>query len=271
MFVDAGLTGRTLRQRMPQASSDGPPASAALLTHEHSDHVSGAEDLAKSGMILYATPGTARAAKLPQRAAGLLREIAAGTPFLHGPFRCTAVALPHDAAEPVGYVVSDGTSRIGVLTDCGHASEQVAAGYAGCDALVLETNHDIQMLLSGPYPMSLKRRIASNQGHLANLQSAQLLRMILLASAAPPRLIICAHLSKANNRPELARAALLSMLPASRERRGGVQPGRNATKLLVASQHEPLGPIDLGPGLGPGLGPEHALGQRPAAQLRLPF
>lgn len=236
LLVDAGLRGRALASRLAAAGAQAP--TAALLTHEHSDHVCGAAELLAQGVPTYATAGTAAA--LPAavgegRAA--IQPVRPGEALRLGALELRAVALPHDAAEPVAYVLSDGQVRLGVLTDCGHAAPEVAQAFAGCDALVLETNYDRRMLLSGPYPMRLKRRIASDEGHLSNEQAAELLGQIL-AAGPRPRLVICAHLSKTNNQAALARAALARAL--------GRGPGRPATQLHVAEQDRPLGPFEVG-------------------------
>jgi phosphoribosyl 1,2-cyclic phosphodiesterase len=122
------------------------------------------------------------------------------------------VLLPHDAEETIGYVLSDGRHRVGVLTDCGMPDERVARGYAGCDVLVLEANHDPLLLMDGPYPPSLQRRVRGPRGHLSNQQSAKMLEMIL-SHGSPPSLVIAAHLSQKNNRPELVEQTLRPLLP----------------------------------------------------------
>lgn len=235
IFIDAGLPDKLLRRRLLPAFPDGVGvhgASAAFLTHEHGDHVAGAEELSAQGVHLYGTPGTLRGLRLSHAARQMTRPLLPGAALRFGSFSVFPVPLPHDAAQPVGYVIGDGQVRLGVLTDCGHAAAEVAEGFAGCDVLVLETNHDRALLLQGPYPLRLKRRIASDEGHLSNEQSAELLAALLRRSA-PPRLLICAHLSKTNNRPELAKQALAAVL------------GRHPTRLLCASQDTPLGPLEL--------------------------
>lgn len=244
IYVDAGLQNGRLRERWQRFSTlhGGTPraqARAVFLTHEHADHATGADDLAAQGLPLYATAGTAAAARLSARGRAQVREIAAGTPVVHGALRVLPVALPHDAAGPVAYVIEDGTLRLGVLTDCGAPSAEVARSFADCDALVLETNHDRRMLLCGPYSERLKRRIASGMGHLSNAQSAELLTAILSVSRIQPALVVCAHLSKTNNRPELAVSAVRSVLPDPR------------TRVLVAAQDDPMAPLALGPGHRP--------------------
>src|SRR5262249_32448603 len=155
-----------------------------LLTHEHSDHAGHAATLVERGVRAYATVGTAEALGI------LARPFLRDETFRVGAFEVTAVPLPHDAADPVGFVLSAEGARVGVLTDCGHADPQVARGYAGCDVLVIEANHDPEMLRYGTYPMSIKRRIGGRHGHLSNEEAAELVRLI---PGGPPRLIVLAH------------------------------------------------------------------------------
>lgn len=255
ILIDAGLRKERMRDRWrrlgarPGATAK-PQITAAFLTHEHADHVCGADDLAAQGIRLYTTAGTAGAASgLSARGRAQVHEIGAGTPQLHGNFSVLPVALPHDAAEPVAYVISDGKLRLGVITDCGQPTPALARFFADCDALVLETNHDRGLLLGGPYPERLKRRITSGEGHLSNEQSAALLASILAVSRIQPSLVVCAHLSKVNNRPLLAAAAVRAVL------------GDRATRVLVAEQDDPMVPFELVPGqLQPGVQLDLGLG-----------
>lgn len=238
IYVDAGLQRHRLRERWQRvlALRGGGArlqASAVFLTHEHGDHVAGADDLAAQGLALYATAGTAAGTRLSARARAQVRELAAGSTLVHGDLSVLPVAISHDAAEPVAYVFSDGRLRLGVITDCGQPSDELARAFVDCDALVLETNHDRGMLLAGPYPERLKRRIASGEGHLSNAQSAELLRAILGRSLTQPALLVCAHLSKVNNKPELALRAMRTAL------------GKRPTRVLVAAQDDPMAPIEL--------------------------
>jgi phosphoribosyl 1,2-cyclic phosphodiesterase len=227
LLVDAGPSARELARRLDRSATATrlEDVQAVLVTHEHSDHVGGASALSSAGLALFATAGTARAARLTRS-----RPIAAGEPFEVGALAVTPVALPHDAAEPVGFVLSDGEARVGILTDCGHPDPAVAAAFAGCDVLVLETNHDPDMLRAGGYPPTLKRRIGGRRGHLSNEQAAELLRLM---GRPAPRAIVLAHLSQMNNRPRLARLAVERALAALGER----------PRLLVASQGRPTAPV----------------------------
>jgi len=233
VLVDAGLPPRRLDQRLQRAGLGVglEDVQAVLCTHEHSDHGGGVPALASAGIAVYSTHGTARALNLPAA-----RCIGAGVSFELGALTIEPVAVPHDAAEPVAFVISDGIARVGVLVDCGHADVDVAAAFAGCDALVLEANHDAELLRYGAYPPTLKRRIAGRLGHLSNAECAEMLHMIARAPRPRPlpRVLVLAHLSQQNNRPKLARAAVEKALPAL---------GRPT--LLLAPQDRALSPIEM--------------------------
>ncbi len=207
VLVDAGLSATAIERRL--AALPGAPTlaeiDAVLVTHEHRDHAGCAAEL---GRPIYAPASTAR-----RRGLDAVRVLA-GRAFTVGALRVEPVGLPHDAEETVGYVLSDGRHRVGILTDCGAPDPAVAAAYAGCDVLVLEANHDPLLLMDGPYPPSLQRRVRGPRGHLSNAQSASLLEQILRHGPAP-QVLIAAHLSEKNNRPELVERALRPLLPAS--------------------------------------------------------
>lgn len=184
--------------------------SGIVVTHEHGDHIGGVARLArKFNLNVWLTHGTLHSQ--PKAFANIpnLHEIDAHAAFAIGDLHVQPYPVPHDAAEPVQFVFSDGARRLGVLTDAGCSTPHIEATLSGCDALVLECNHDSELLANGDYPYSLKQRVGGRFGHLNNRQSAE-----LLASLDVSRLqhLIAAHLSYKNNTPELAVSALSTAL-----------------------------------------------------------
>jgi len=205
VLIDCGFSAAETERRLARLGLAPRDLAAVLVTHEHSDHAGGvARFCAKHQVPIRTAVGTRVAAAL--NGATTLR---AGERCALGALEIEPVAVPHDAAEPLQFVIGDGARRVGVLTDLGHPAEGVAAGFAGCDALVLECNHDGVLLADGPYPGFLKARVGGDRGHLSNAQAGA-----LLARVRSDRLqhVIAAHLSETNNRPELARAALAAAL-----------------------------------------------------------
>lgn len=179
-----------------------------VVTHEHGDHADGVLPFARRhDLWVWMTYGTAQAIGCAAHSDVVVFDSHA--PFAAGDIEVRPFPVPHDAREPVQFVLSDGAVRLGVLTDIGAPTRHVREMLSGCDALVLECNHDAAMLAEGPYPPSLKSRIAGSYGHLANDASATLLAAL---DRARLKHVIAAHLSQTNNRPDLARAALARVL-----------------------------------------------------------
>jgi phosphoribosyl 1,2-cyclic phosphodiesterase len=206
VLVDDGFSPRELERRLVRAGVDIAALAAVFVTHEHSDHAGGVAAFAnRRGLAVYATAGTAQAAGFERRVRRL-RRLSAGGAVDIGPLQVQPIAVPHDAAEPVQFAFTDGRHRMAIVTDLGHPAMDVVAQLAGLDALVLEFNHDLQMLRSGPYPAFLKARIESDVGHLSNDQSLQLLGALDRSRLSR---VVAAHLSQTNNRPQLACEALV--------------------------------------------------------------
>ena len=208
VLVDCGLKLTETERRLERLGVAPAGIGGILVTHEHGDHACGVFDFAAAHRVtVYLTHGTLRAMReegkvidgVPTVLVDGRQSLAVGDIQLH-PF-----TVPHDSREPVQYVLSDGASRLGVLTDIGASTAHVEQSLSRCDALVLECNHDLDMLWAGGYPNWLKQRIAGPFGHLDNGGAER-----LLAALDRSRLkhVIAAHLSQQNNRPELARAAL---------------------------------------------------------------
>jgi phosphoribosyl 1,2-cyclic phosphodiesterase len=213
VLLDCGFGKRELSRRLARLGVAIETLSAIVLTHEHSDHMAGARAVAAAlGIPLYATQGTFGALSVGQGELVQLRLIDSHEAFSVGDLQLQPFPVPHDAREPVQYVFTDGRCLLGVLTDIGHVTPHVISLLSGCEAIVLECNHDLQMLAAGHYPESLKRRIRSRDGHLDNLAAADLLQRI---DRGRLRHVVAAHLSEKNNSPELARQALAGALGCS--------------------------------------------------------
>lgn len=211
ILIDAGFGPREMRRRLQRLGTDANAIDALLVTHEHTDHVGGAFACAdRFGWEVVMTAGTLGASPRGSRAA--VRTIDSHEAFDLFGLHVEPFPVPHDAREPVQFVVGDGVRRLGVVTDTGHVTPHMAAMLSACDALVLECNHDLEMLASGGYPPALKRRIAGPQGHLDNAAAAGLLAEVEHRNL---RHVVAAHLSEQNNTPALATAALAKALGCS--------------------------------------------------------
>jgi phosphoribosyl 1,2-cyclic phosphodiesterase len=213
LMVDCGFSTREALRRLSRLGLSPGDVGALLVTHEHDDHSGGAFPLARAcGAPVWLTRGTLAALREadPRVDEGVeVRLLHGGLEQAIGALEVRPFTVPHDAREPVQYVFSDGDARLGVLTDLGHPTAHVASMLSGCDALVLECNHDAGMLAAGSYPAWLKRRIGGNHGHLSNAQAAELLSVL---DRSRLRHLVAAHLSRSNNHPELALAALESVI-----------------------------------------------------------
>lgn len=209
VLVDCGFAPRELDRRLARLAVEPASIAAVLITHEHGDHVGGAARAAqRHGWAVYASHGTARAAARAL-ADVPVRCFDSHTPFALGDLEVMPYPVPHDAREPTQFVFSDGAARLGVLTDAGSVTPHITTMLTGCAALVIECNHDAELLVRGRYPPPLKRRIASDYGHLDNGAAAALLATVAHAGL---KHVVAAHLSEENNRPPLARQALATVL-----------------------------------------------------------
>lgn len=225
VLVDCGFNTRETEQRLERLGVEAGSIAAILVTHEHGDHLGGVGRLARRHRIpVWMTYGTHRVwtdAKVPH-----LIRFSPHQRFEIGSLGIEPYPVPHDAEEPCQYVISAGRHRIGILSDAGHISAHMRAVLADCDALMLECNHDPQLLQEGSYPESLKRRVGGDRGHLANAQAAALLRGYNVGRLQH---LVLTHLSETNNHPSLALAAVKAAL--QRELQG----------LVCAQQVEGLG------------------------------
>lgn len=228
VLLDAGLSGKEIERRLSQSPIGPRNLQALLVSHEHSDHVRGVGVLSRRyDLPVYLTQGSLES--MPSSVGELAHTnlIQPGRSFSIGDLTIHPFALPHDAADPVGFILEQGGCRLGVCTDCGTATQLVRTRLQHCHALVLEANHDTDRLLQGPYPWHLKQRIRSRHGHLSNEDSCELLGQIHHVEL---QAVVLAHLSEVNNHPDLVKQTLRNRLePAILE----------TTQFEVALQSEP--------------------------------
>ena len=207
VLIDCGLNLRETERRLARLGLEPSDIAAILVTHEHGDHASGTFDFAAAhGAAVYLTHGTLAALKSEGKGSnGKTIILRAKEKLAVDGIEVVPFTVPHDAREPVQYVLSDGNARLGVLTDIGVSTPHVEETLSGLDALVLECNYDRDLLWGGSYPRWLKERIGGPFGHLDNRDSARLLGAL---ERSRLKHVVGAHLSQQNNRPELARAAL---------------------------------------------------------------
>lgn len=228
-LIDCGFGPRAACARLARCGVGAGDIAAILVTHEHSDHASGVSALARRfGTPVWGSHGTLRA--MPQLPAQLARPFNSGETIARGDLSIDTVTVPHDAREPTQFVFRQGGVRVGLLTDAGCATPHIVERFQGCAALFLESNHDRGMLLRGDYPLRLKRRIASDHGHLSNEQAADLLAQTMHNGL---KQVIVGHISHRNNSQERVAAAFAPF-------------GAQLQTLRFATQEEGLGWMEVG-------------------------
>ncbi len=242
ILVDAGLSGRETFKRLRALGERAEEISAILITHEHSDHVAGLQRLAtKLRVPVFLTAPTHHAwSRAVRDQGGAIPELpksehfSAGRGFRVGDIEVMPFTIPHDAADPVGFTFRAEGVKVGFATDLGYVPASVRDHLRGCSVLVIESNHDAEMLRSGSYPWSVKQRVMSRVGHLSNEALAEFFSSDYDGGA---EYVVLAHLSEQNNHPEIARAAAEQAL--------GGRPGLWHNRVLLACQTEVLEAIRL--------------------------
>ena len=207
VLVDIGITAKRVEASLREIGADPAGIRAVLITHEHSDHVQGVGVWARryrvpilaSERTLQSLVGMSSTGQIPPE---LLYPIQAGRRYFAEDVTIEPFAPFHDAADPLGFSLTDGEKRVTIMTDTGMVSEQMLDFLKRSDLAVLESNYDVRMLMTGPYPPPLKKRIHSNVGHLSNIDCGQILKTIL--QIRPDLIVYLGHLSQENNTPELA-------------------------------------------------------------------
>lgn len=210
VLMDCGFGLNDSIARLARLGVEPGQLSGIVVTHEHGDHIGGVARLArKFGLPVWLTHGTLRSQAGAFADTVRVNEIDPHRTFAIGDLEITPYPVPHDAAEPVQFVFSDGVRRLGVLTDAGCGTAHIEQTLGGCHALVLECNHDSDMLRNGDYPYSLKQRVGGRYGHLSNREAADILGRLDVSRLQH---LVAAHLSSRNNMPQLAVQALCDVL-----------------------------------------------------------
>lgn len=226
VLVECGISLSRITSFLRRIGISPHDLTGVLLTHDHSDHTRSARQLSDRYQVpVFATPGTLGCASL--RDAALARPVGPDRPFRVGDLEVSAFRVPHDAYEPVGFKIAAQAATVTVTTDLGHVPGEVQRNLRDNDLLILEANHDVEMLQNGPYPTFLKRRVLGQHGHLSNVATAEALAA---CRDRVPAEVWLAHLSPTNNRPPVALAAVSGHLQSV---------GLGHVTVRVAERHHP--------------------------------
>ncbi len=223
ILIDCGLSGKEALRRLEAAGIPYQSIDAIFVTHEHADHICGLAGLCRKLKDKPIFLTTQTAAAIEDCSADVhFKTFDAGSKFRFGSFEVQSFSLPHDAIDPVGYTFESPSGKAGIATDLGYMPDSIRVHISGCDILLLESNHDLEMLKIGPYPWALKQRVMSRRGHLSNEVASQ---FILNDMSHRTKRLILGHLSEQNNLP-----ALVHMIATDALRHKGL----SSTELIVA-------------------------------------
>ncbi len=232
ILIDCGFSGKETIARLKAVGRDIDKLDAIFVTHEHNDHIGGVGVVSRRCRLpVFANPGTFRGSGKKMGKLFKYCDFATGDTVGFQDLSIRSFAISHDTEDPVGFVISDGKSRIGCCTDTGKVSLLMKQRLQGLDGLILEFNHDLKMLAEGPYPLALQQRVRSSQGHLANGDAAEFLRGVMHEGLTH---VVLAHLSETNNLPKLAL-----------QEAGKAVNGENATQIHLACQSCPTDFLSL--------------------------
>ena len=223
LMIDCGFSIKETARRLERVGKSPQDISAILVTHEHSDHWKGVLPFAsKFSIDVYATAGCYRAVNVSPGTSKLLKVICSHSEFMINNVHVLPIPVPHDANEPVQYIFSYDQYRLGILTDVGNITPYIVEQYNNCSGLLVEANHDIELLQAGAYPKFLKDRVAGQWGHLNNHQTASLLSAIDQQSIQK---LVIGHISESNNNSARVKQAIEDVFPRSE-------------KIIYANQNE---------------------------------
>jgi phosphoribosyl 1,2-cyclic phosphodiesterase len=232
ILIDAGFSGKELEKRLGAIARSLSDVQALCITHEHNDHICGAGVISRRWSIpAYANYGTFIAGEKKMGKLFKFKEFETGDTLTIGDLQVRSFRISHDTADPVGYVISDGKKSVGYCTDTGKVSHLMEQRLKGCNGVILEFNHNPEMLKNGPYPLPLQQRVRSSLGHLSNEDAADFLAQLLKTEMDH---LVLAHLSEKNNTPELAAKAARRSITES-----------SGVNMHIAPQDRPLGLIKL--------------------------
>jgi len=213
IMIDNGFSVRETERRLALRGMEADNITALLVTHEHADHINGVGPLArKYNLTVYTTRGTLSSGRLGELPKNKIFN--SHTAFAIGDLEINPFPVPHDASEPCQFVIGNGERKLGVLTDTGSITPHIVETLSGVDALMIECNHDVDMLEQGDYPYHVKMRVAGDYGHLNNGQAAQLIMNI---DTSGLQHIVAAHISEKHNTAELAQKTLSTALHCSQD------------------------------------------------------